>query len=65
MAQLEFSLLQSVILFGHFTALYGSHSKSKNGLYFPNFVYFSKLFSQFFWYIIPNVKVKVASQNPK
>ena len=24
-----------------FTAIYGSHSQSKNSLYFPNFIYFS------------------------
>ena len=35
---------QPVILFGHFSALYESHSKSKNGLYFPNFMYFSTYF---------------------
>ena len=31
-----------------FTALYGSHSQSKNGLYFPNFMYFSTYFPDFF-----------------
>ena len=30
------------------TALYGSHSKSKNGLYFPNFLYFSTYFPKFY-----------------
>ena len=38
----------SVILFDHFTALYGSHSQSKNGLYFPNFMYFSTYFPNFY-----------------
>ena len=33
-----------MILFGHFTALYGSHSQSKNGIYFPNFVYLALIF---------------------
>ena len=31
-----------------FTALYGSHSQSKNDLYFPNFMYFSTYFSNFY-----------------
>ena len=38
---------KTVILFGHFKALYGSHSQSKNGLYFPNFMYFSTYFPNF------------------
>ena len=37
----------SVILFGHFTPLYGSHSQSKNGLYFTNFMYLSTYFPIF------------------
>ena len=36
-----------MILFGHFTALYRSHSQSKNGFYFPNFMYFSTYFPNF------------------
>ena len=38
--------------------------ESKNGLYFPNFMYFSTNFPNFYD-IFPNVKEKVASQNPK
>ena len=30
-----------------FEAVYGSHSQSKNGLYFPNFMYFSSYFPNF------------------
>ena len=41
------------------------HSQSKNGLYFPNFMYFSTCFLNFVRYIFPNVKDNVASQNPK
>ena len=29
-------------------SLYGSHSQSKNGLYFPNFMYFSTDFPNFY-----------------
>ena len=36
--------IDAVILFYHFNVLYGSHSQSKNGLYFPNFMYFSTYF---------------------
>ena len=39
---------KKVILFGHFNALYGRHSQSKNGLYFPNFMYFSTYFPIFY-----------------
>ena len=46
-----------VILFGHFTALYGSHSRCKNGLYFPNFMYFSTYFPYFMIYF-PKCKGK-------
>ena len=35
--------------FGHFTALYGSHSQSKNDHYFPNFMYFSTYFPNFYY----------------
>ena len=31
-----------------FTALNGSHSQSNNGLYFPNFMYFSTYFPNFY-----------------
>ena len=31
------------------TALYGSHSQSKNDLYFPNFKYFSTYFPNFYY----------------
>ena len=31
-----------------FNALNGSHSQSKNGLYFPNFMYFSTYFPIFY-----------------
>ena len=30
------------------TTLYGSHSQSKYGLYFPNFMYFSTYFPNFY-----------------
>ena len=30
-----------------FTAIYGSHSQSKNGLFFPNFMYFRTYFPNF------------------
>ena len=54
-----------VILFGHLNALYGSHSQSKNGLYFPNFMYLSTYFPIFYDIYFPNMKEKAASQNPK
>ena len=41
------TLIFTVILFGHFKALYGSHSQSQDGLYFPNFMYFSTYFPNF------------------
>ena len=54
-----------VILFGHFYRLIlGVIPNKKNGLYFPNFMYFITNFPNFY-YIFPNVKEKVASQNPK
>ena len=37
----------AVIFLAIFMALYGSHSQSKNGLYFPNFMYFSSYFPNF------------------
>ena len=37
-----------VILFDQFNPLYGSNSQSKNGLYFPNFMYFSTYFPIFY-----------------
>ena len=44
-----------------FSALYGSHSKSKNGLYFPDFMYFSTYFPNITTYFSQNVKEKVTS----
>ena len=53
--------LKSVILFGNFFGLiYGSHSQSINGFYFPNFMYFSTYFPNFNKYF-PNVTEKIAS----
>ena len=54
-----------VILFGHFTPLYGSHSQSKNGLYFPNFMHFSTYFPNCYDIFSPNVTEKVAFHNPQ
>ena len=44
----KFDRPQTVILFGHFTTLYASQSQSKNGFYFPNFMYFSTYFHNFY-----------------
>ena len=40
--------LYAVILFDHFYHLIGSHSQSKNGPFFPNFMYFSTYFPNFY-----------------
>ena len=42
--------LLTVILFGHFKALFWSNFQSKIGLYFPNVMYFSTYFPNFIKY---------------
>ena len=39
--------VQSALATCDFKTSYGSHSQSKNGLYFPNFMYFSTYFPNF------------------
>ena len=57
--------IYAVILFGLFTALYGSHSQSKNGLYFPNFMYFSTYFPNCYDIYFPKCEGKGSFPNPK
>ena len=53
--------LHQWLYFAIFTALNGSHFLSKNGLYFPNFMYFSTYFPNLNKNIFPNSKEKAAS----
>ena len=50
----------TVIFFGHFKAINGSHSQSKNDLYFPNIMFLELIFPILLKYF-QNAKENVAS----